>query len=218
MRAGKPLLVGLTGGIGSGKSEALSAFREAGAETISLDAVAHELSRPGRPVYRAILRTFGREVLRPDGGIDRRALAERVFSKPGLRRRLEAASHPPILREMRRRLKGVRRPVAVVDVPLLFEAGLEGGFDVTVAVSASREARLSRVRRRDGMSRAAVLRRMRAQRPLAEKERMADVVIRNEGSLKTLRRTVAEYQMAFDLMASSLKAVKRARPLTGTLK
>ncbi|MFH1725704.1 MAG: dephospho-CoA kinase [Elusimicrobiota bacterium] len=199
----RALRVALTGGIGTGKSEALKAFGRAGAATISLDAVAHELSRKGKPVYRAILKAFGRGFLGRAGEIDRKALGKIVFARPRLRRRLEAASHPPILREMRRRLKRVARPVVVVDVPLLYERGLQREFDVSVVVTAPRRAQLGRVMRRDGVGRAEVLSRLRAQLPMTHKERKADVVIRNHGGLRELRRAVGEYQNAFNLIARS---------------
>lgn len=210
-RTKRTLRVGLTGGIGTGKTEALRAFERAGAVTVSLDGIAHELSRRGRPVRRAILREFGRAVLGPDGEIDRGALAERVFSRPRLRRRLEAAAHPHILREMRRRLKRARRPVAVVDAPLLFEAGIQDEFDVNVVVSAPRRAQVSRVMRRDGLSRRRAELRLKAQLPVARKERLADIVIRNEGSRAELRSKVAEYQNAFDLIARGLQMTARRR-------
>jgi len=202
-RTGKrqPLTVGLTGGIGSGKSEALRCFARAGAATISLDAIARELSRKGRPVHRAIVRAFGRGVLAGSGELDRQALGERVFSAPRQRRRLEAASHPAIRREMRRRLDAAERPVVVVDAPLLFEGGLYRNFDVTVLVTASRERRIMRVRRRDGLGRGAVLRRMRAQMPEREKRRLADVRLSNDGSLRELDRRVRDYQQALRLIA-----------------
>jgi len=205
------LKVGLTGGFGSGKSEATRAFARAGAATISLDRIAHELSRKGKPVYRALVRRFGRIALAPTGEIDRKGLAGRVFRRPQMRRRLEAATHPIILREMRKRIRRNGRPVVVVDAPLLFEAGLQGEFDLSLVVTAPRSARLRRVMRRDGGSRASALRRMRAQIPLSRKERLGDVVIRNDGNLRGLRRRVAEYHRAFDLIARSTTTGRKRR-------
>ncbi|MFH2201570.1 MAG: dephospho-CoA kinase [Elusimicrobiota bacterium] len=197
----RTLTVGLTGGIGSGKSEALKCFARAGAETLSLDDIAHELSRKGRPLHRAIVRTFGRGALDRSGAVDREALGTRVFADARQRRRLERAAHPVIRREMRRRLAAARRAVTVVDVPLLFEGGLQGNFDVTVIVTASRERRIERVRRRSGLSRSAVVRRMRAQLPERTKRRLADVRIPNDGSLRELGCAVREYQKALRLIA-----------------
>lgn len=198
------LLVGLTGSIGAGKSEALRAFSAAGAQTHSADAIAHELSRRGGPVYRAIVRALGRGVLLPDGGLDRRRIADAVFRDPAALRRLERASHPGILKELSRRLARGRRPVAVVDMPLLFEKGMEKGFDLTVCVTAPAALRAARVLRRDGVSAAAARRRARAQWPEARKAGKSDVVIPNGGPRAVLRRAVAEYQKAFELIASGL--------------
>lgn len=205
----RPFAVGLTGGIGTGKSEALRAFRAAGAATLCLDQVHRRLSRPGGPAHRAIVRAFGRWVLGPDGALDRRALAARVFARPALLRRLGRATHPIIRREMERFLRRPRRGVAVVDVPLLFESGLARRFDATVAVSAPRAAQMRRVMARDGATRAEALRRIRAQWPARRKEGLADVVIRNESSLPDLRRAVAAYQRAFALLWAGARAARR---------
>ncbi len=205
----KSLTVGLTGGIGSGKSAALDAFKKSGASVVSADAVVHDLSKPGKPAYRAIVRAFGKGVLVADGALDRASLGEKVFRSAAMRRKLEGIVHPIVRREMKRRIKISRGPVVVVDVPLLFENGLEAEYDVTISVSAPRALRLKRVMRRDGMSKAAVERRMRAQLPAKEKEKRADVVLSNAGSLTSLRRSVAEYQRAFDLIGRSLRRSPR---------
>jgi dephospho-CoA kinase len=197
----KRLTIGLTGGIGAGKSSALELFARSGAKTLSLDALAHELSAKGRPVHRSIVRAFGRSILNSQGEIDRRALGKKVFSSRPLLKKLERATHPLIRKEMRRRVSGSSRRVVVVDVPLLFEGGLHKDFDVTVLVSAKRETRISRVKRRDGLSRAEVLRRICAQMPERKKRAAADVVIDNDGTIARLGRSVREYQDAFELIA-----------------
>lgn len=168
----RALRIGLTGGIGAGKSEALRAFARLGAATLSLD----EVSR-GPAVRRAQERLFGTA--------DRAAIARRVFADPRARRRLERATHPLILREMRRWLKA-QRGVAVVEAPLLFEAGAQDDFDVTVAVVSRRKGDAGRAR---------------AQWAPRRKAEAADVVIRNDGTLADLRRTVKQYQDAFVLIA-----------------
>ena len=200
MTKNRPFVVGLTGGFGSGKSSALKDFSAFGADTMSLDAIAHKLSRKGGPCHKGIVRAFGRGVLSKSGEIDRQALGDAVFRDPRKRRRLERATHPAILREMRRLIRGSRGPLVVADVPLLFERKLTGEFDATLVVSASRRSQLRRVRRRDGLSPAAILRRLASQMPLSRKAALADVVIRNEGSRKQLRSRVREYALAFRLM------------------
>ena len=157
----------------------------------------------GRAVHRALVRAFGRGVLRADGSLDRPKLATMAFSSPAQRRRLNRAAHPPILREMRRRLRACRSEVAVVDVPLLFEARLAGDFDATVLVSAPESLRLGRVMSRDRVPAAAARLRLRSQWPQERKERLADVVVRNQGGLGALCRRVKEYQQAFRLLSTS---------------
>jgi dephospho-CoA kinase len=207
--------VALTGGIGAGKSEALAAFRASGAQTLCLDCVARELAGPGGPVSRAVSRAFGPRMLEPGGGLDRAAVASVAFSDARSRRRLERAAHPPILREMRLRMERARKPVLVVDVPLLFEAGLQDEFDLSVLVAARRGLRVDRVVRKGALPRAELLRRMRAQMPQKRKEALADVILRNDGTRAQLRRRVAEYQKAFELIAASLRS--RPKQKRGTL-
>lgn len=194
------LVIGLTGGIGAGKSLALAEFARCGAAAIASDEIAREQARPGGPAFPRIVRAFGRGVLDPGGAIDRRELAARAFLTPARRRRLERLTHPHILREMRRRLARARG-VAVVDVPLLFEKGVEGRFDATLLIDAKPRTRLLRVMRREGLSRAEVRRRMSAQLPDSAKRRRADVVLPNEGSREALRARVREYYGAFVLLS-----------------
>lgn len=191
--------MGLTGGLGSGKSEALQAFRRLGAGTLCLDEAAHRVLARGGPAYGPVLRAFGPAILDRRGRIDRRALGRLVFSDERLRRRLERLTHPPILAEMRRRMRA-NRGLLVVDAPLLFEKSLEGEFDLTVVVAAGRSLRLRRLLRRDAQPLAQLRRRLAAQLPLARKAARADVVVSNEGSLADLSRKIGEYCRAFQLM------------------
>jgi dephospho-CoA kinase len=189
--------------MGTGKSEALKFFAAAGAETLCADAIAHELSQSGGPAYRAIVRAFGPRILAKDGSIDRKALGKMIFSDAKLRRRLERATHPFILRALQSRLKALKGSVAVVDIPLLFEAGLASNFDVTILVSTGFKQQLSRIMQRDGLERRQALKRMRSQWPLKLKERLADVVLVNDGTSRRLRREVFECYQALQLIARS---------------
>ncbi|MDE2511209.1 MAG: dephospho-CoA kinase [Elusimicrobia bacterium] len=185
----KRFVVGLTGGIGTGKSSALEAFERAGASTLSLDHIAHEQARPGREGFRAIVRAFGKNVVRADGLIDRRALGERVFRSPAALRKLEKATHPSILREMER-LVASMKGVVVVDVPLLFEKKLQKHFDATVLISSDLAAQRRRVIKRDGLTPMEARRRMKAQLPLSVKRILADHAIDNDKDLSALRAKV----------------------------
>jgi dephospho-CoA kinase len=185
--------IGLTGGIGAGKSEALAAFERAGAATLSTDRVAHELLDRD-DVRDLLLARWGREVA-PDGTVDRDRVAQIVFEDPEELRWLESQTHPRVgeaVIKWRAEL-GSETPVGVVEVPLLFEAAMEGAFDATVAVIADdaiREARLAE-RGQPGLA-------GREQRQLGQDEKAlrADHVIRNDGSLAELeaevRRVIAE--------------------------
>lgn len=198
----RKLVVGLTGGIGTGKSAALAVFRRLGAAAVDADALARQLSRKGGPLQRAVARAFGRRFLDARGRLDRKALAAAVFAHRRLRRRLERAAHPEILRRIRTLIARSRRPVVVADVPLLFERRLQSGFDATVVVSAPEDAALRRLLRR-GMGRETARARMRAQWPLRRKEALADLVLDNSGARAKLRRMAGRYYRAFELIARS---------------
>ena len=195
----KRFIVGLTGGIGTGKSSVLAEFERLGAAALSLDQVAHQQARPGREGFRAIVRAFGRGILDEKGRIDRRALGAIVFRDKAALRRLDRATHPPILREMERllsRLSGV----VMVDVPLLFEKGLQDRFDATVLVCCRPQTQVRRVVKRDRLPAAEARRRMSVQWPLAKKRRLCDFEIDNDGTLSKLRDRVKSLHAGLTLL------------------
>lgn len=187
----KALTVGLTGGIGSGKSLALSVFARLGADVASSDEIARRQAAPGGPAHRRIARLFGTA--------DRAKVATIVFRDPAARRRLERATHPLILSEIRRRARNAGS-LFVADVPLLFEKRLAGAFDATVAIAAPASLRLRRVVRR-GTPAAEARRRMAAQLSEAARAARADVVIPNGGSKKDFAQRVARYHEALMLLS-----------------
>ena len=181
--------IGLTGGIGAGKSETLAAFERLGAATLSTDRVTHELLDDDR-VRAALIERWGPEVA-PGDGVDRNRVGEIVFSDPGELAFLEGVLHPRVgvhVVDWRQNL-GADVEVAVVEVPLLFEAAMEGAFDATVAVVAGDEIREARLRER---GQPGLEGREGRQLDQAEKERRADHVIRNEGSIEELESKVSE--------------------------
>jgi dephospho-CoA kinase len=184
-----PLLIGLTGGIAAGKSEALAAFERLGAETISSDAVVHELL-DSEPVRDRLLERWGDEVA-SGGKIDRQRVGQIVFERPEELSWLEAELHPRVAEQIdswRRGLDAETR-IGVVEVPLLFEVAMEGAFDVTVAVVADDE-----VRRERAAERGQVLVDERGARQLSQDEKAsrADYVVRNDGSVEDLERDLSE--------------------------
>jgi dephospho-CoA kinase len=191
----KRLVVGLTGGIGSGKSTALKAFSRRGTNTLSLDQIVREQARPGHDAFDAIKKAFPRFV--KDGALDRARLGSHVFSHRTARRRLEKITHPLVLKEMSRLLSRMHG-VVVVDVPLLFEAGLSHHFDVSVAVVSKHQAR--RVMKRDGMTASQVRKRIAAQWPQEKKAALADIVIDNDGTKADLNKKVARLDAGLQLL------------------
>lgn len=195
----KRFVVGLTGGIGTGKSTVLAEFDRLGAATVSLDQLAREQAKPGREGYKAVVRAFGRTVLDEDGRLDRVRLGELVFKNASARRKLEKATHPTILREMNR-LVSALEGVVVVDVPLLFEAGLQKSFDATILVSSRPAQQLARVVKRDGLTSAQAKARIRAQWPLERKRRLADLTIDNLTTPAALKARVKAVHAGLQLL------------------
>jgi dephospho-CoA kinase len=175
------ILVGLTGGLATGKSTVASLFKRCGAYVIDADVLARAAVAPHSAGWRAVVRSFGRDLLNPDGTINRQALGAIIFRHPAKRRRLEQIVHPRVAREQARLTReAVRknpRAVVLYDVPLLFEARLDPGMDRIVVVTADRETQIARLRKRNGLSRAEAMRRVRSQMPLREKLRRADYVL-----------------------------------------
>nr|WP_203234109.1 dephospho-CoA kinase [Actinomyces sp. 565] len=190
--AGRALYVGLTGGIGAGKSEVARLLSAHGARVVSADAISREVVEPGTEGLAAVVAEFGQQLLTADGALDRRALGRLVFADPLRRARLEEIILPLVAAEAWSRLAAVPAgQVAVYDVPLLVEGQMEGMFDVVVVVETELETRLERLGRR-GLEREQALARIAAQATDAERRAVADVVVPNSGSLEELAAAVKE--------------------------
>ena len=193
-------ILGLTGGIGTGKSSVTRVFAELGATTIDADAIVHELQAPGQPMLAALADTFGESILTADGALDRKALGEIVFRDETARARLGEIVHAPVIGEMMRRAKAAASrgdPLVVLDIPLLFEGRVSGRgsgalmhFDVTVCVWVSEELQLARTMARDQCDAGEARRRMAAQLPIDQKRELADCVIDNSGTPEETRTQV----------------------------
>ncbi len=189
------LRVGLTGGIGSGKSTVSALLARRGATVIDADLIAREVVAPGTPGLAAVREAFGDQVLLPNGSLDRPALGQRVFSNPAELSRLNAIVHPLVAAETAAQAASAERSgcrVLVFDVPLLVENGLQGLYDVVVVVAtepATQRARLSQDR---GMAEADAQARIDAQAPLAAKLAAATHVLHNDGTLEELTAQVDE--------------------------
>ena len=185
------LRVGLTGGIASGKSTVARIFRELGAHVLDADRIAREIVPPGSPALARIARAFGKEMLRPDGTLDRAALGSVVFSDAGKRRVLEGMLHPLILDEIDRRIDALEHDdpagLVVVEAALILELGRQGEFDTLVVVWADEGQQRRRMIQRDNLSAEEAQRRLDAQMPLSEKRGRAQFVIDNSGDQAACR-------------------------------
>lgn len=184
-RPGK-IVMGLTGSIAAGKSEAARCLARLGAQAICADSLAAAQLRAGAPGWKAVKKKFGARALSSDGGIDRVFLAEKVFADDGLRKWLENTIHPYVIIEASETIRKTKRTIIVFDAPLLFEAGLGDMFDITVCVHAEEKIRLARAAAR-GWTKEEFLRRSRAQFAPEEKAARADIVIDNSGPGPRLR-------------------------------
>ncbi len=204
-------LVGLTGGIGSGKSTVAARLATHGCRIVDADAVAREVVEPGEPALAEIAERFGDEVLHPDGSLDRSAMAERVFRDDEARAVLEAVTHPRIAERVDARIAEAGRtggdgepPIVVLDHPLLVESGRLDRFDALVVVLADPELRVRRLVQARGLTETDARARMRAQASDEERREVADHVVRNDGGVADLEREV-------DALYTRLRAAADAR-------
>jgi len=186
------IVAGLTGGIGTGKSTVAQTLAKAGAEIIDADVIARQVVAKGRPAWKKIVADFGGIVLRPDGEIDRNRLATLVFLNTARKLALNRIVHPYVRRQIAATLRELRsrRPEAVVvmDIPLLFEAGMNRNLDEIIVVYAPESEQRRRLIQRDGLHPQQAGARIRSQMPIEEKRRRATVVIDNSGSREQTRR------------------------------
>ncbi|AAZ98320.1 dephospho-CoA kinase [Thiobacillus denitrificans ATCC 25259] len=198
--------IGLTGGIGSGKSAAAERFAELGVPVIDTDVIAHELTRPGSRALDVIRASFGEAVIAADGSLDRPVLRRRVFVDPAARRQLEAILHPLILHEVKARLASLSGPYAVAVIPLLVETGAyDAPVDRIAVVDCPEELQIARTIARSGLTPDEVGAILAAQAARPARLAVADDVIVNTGSLAALRDQVdALHQRYLTLAANRL--------------
>ena len=207
------LRVGLTGGIGSGKSEVSRRLAALGAVVIDADAVARDVVAPGTGGLAEVSEAFGPQVLRPDGSLDRERLGEAVFGSPELRARLNAIVHPRVGARMAE-LESAAGPGAIVvhDVPLIAENNLAGNYDLIVVVDALPAVQARRLMRQRGMTREQVRARIAAQASREQRLAVADIVIDNSGTLAELDRQVGELWLELRRRASGRPGHRARHP------
>lgn len=187
------LKVALTGGIATGKTHVLRRFGQYQVPTIDADDLVHEALRAGTPESRAIADRFGADVLAPDGAVNRKVLAARVFDNADARHVLEAILHPAVYRAIGQWFVDLRQAgsrLCVADVPLLYETGYESAFDVVIVTACDPEEQVRRFMQRDGATEAEARLRLVAQMPIAEKVKRATFVVWTTGTLEQTDRQV----------------------------
>ncbi|KZE39834.1 dephospho-CoA kinase [Bhargavaea cecembensis] len=180
------MIIGLTGSIASGKSTVSRMFEERGFPIVDADRVARLVVEPGQPALNEIRQAFGDEVILEDGTMDRAAVGERIFNDPAERKKLNDIMHPAIRKEMLRQRDGYfdrGAKTVVMDIPLLFESRLQHYVDKILVVSVTEETQLKRLMERNGFSEKEARARISSQLPIPEKERGADAVIYNNGTI-----------------------------------
>ena len=186
-------LIGLTGGIASGKSAVAAILRRLGARVIDADALAREVVEAGQPAWNDIVALFGKEVLQPDGTLDRKKLRSIVFENPQARKQLEAITHPRIRRLAQERINQCRESGAslvVYEAPLFFETQIHLWLRPVILVLCDEQTQRWRLQQRDNLTAEEIERHLAAQMSLDEKRKLADYVIENNGTLNELEQKV----------------------------
>ena len=189
------LKIAITGGAGSGKSTVARMFQELGAKVLDADAAAKEAVAVGTPAWQELRCLYGAEYFTPDGELNRAKVAQLVFTDPEARQRLNDIVHPRVARELQARLKELAAQgaaLALVEVPLLYEAGLAGAYDRVIVVYVDPEDQVRRLQERDGRGAEEIEGILQAQWPLNDKAARADFVVDNRGPLRNTRRRVQE--------------------------
>lgn len=190
------LVIGLTGGIGTGKSEVSRIFAESGASVLNADKVANQITATNLQVIQQIKALFGEHIYTSEGCLDRKKLGRIVFQSPPALQGLNQIVHPHLRAALKSEIESYRKlnsdQPLVIEVALLYEIGLEDEFDLIVVVSSIPSNMIERITQRDGIPLPEVMARMSAQLPQCEKERRADIVIQNDADLMTLRKNVTQ--------------------------
>lgn len=190
------LVVGLTGGIGTGKSEVSRKFAESGAKVLNADQIAHQITNSNQQILQAIKDNFGSDCFRISGELDRRKLGQLVFSSSEALQMLNQIIHPHLIKKIRSEIQLYRKnpqfPVLIIEMAILFELRMEKDFDLIIVVTAPISSIIQRLRKRDQLTQAEILDRLNAQLPQYRKEQQADMLIQNDSDLENLYQQVEQ--------------------------
>jgi dephospho-CoA kinase len=200
------LKIALTGGAGTGKSAALNFFSTLGIKTVSSDEIVRSLQKPRSPLNLKIAKILGPEVLSGKGSLNRAKVREIIFNFANARRKIERLIHPLVRREREKiikKLKGKKARLAIFEIPLLFEAGLQKNFDFIICVSSKDDLQISRLAKRNGLSRQDAIKMIKAQFPLSTKEKLSDWVIHNDSGMVKLKKETTKIAQKLLMIADA---------------
>ena len=194
-KTARPVIIGVTGGLATGKSTVAAMFKRFGAKVLNADKIAHRLMRQGTTLYKKIVKEFGPKMLTDYGAIDRAKLAAAVFCDRKWLDKLCGIIHPAVISDLRKSIrdtakKGSKIPAIVIDAPLLIEAGMHTMVDALIVVITGPKVEIERAKKKTGMSVAEIKRRIKNQLPLREKAKMADYIVDNEKSQEYVKKIV----------------------------
>ncbi len=197
------MILGVTGNIASGKSSVCRELARRGAIVVDADQLAREVVEPGSPVLERLVNSFGKDILKSDGSLDRKYLGDLVFSNPSARERLNAIIHPAIAALSRQRLQKLRDtvPLVIYEAPLLYEVGAEARVDKVLLVTIAPEVQLARLMERDGLDEKSARQRIAAQMPQEQKMARADYLVDNSASRE---ETIAQIERLWPLLVGKL--------------
>ena len=188
----KKIVLGLTGGFGTGKTTVALFFKKAGAKVIDADELAHKCLARGKAPYKKIIRIFGKDILGKNREIDRKKLAGYVFGDRKKVKQLNNIIHPEVIKKIRNKIKQTKKGIIVLDVPLLVEAGLTQLVDKLIVVIAIRKNQVRRIQKRTHLPKREIIKRINLQIPLSRKARLADFVIDNNGTIEKTKKQVVK--------------------------
>lgn len=195
----KKIILGVTGSFGSGKTTVAASFKTYSAQVFDADKLAHECIAPKGKCYKKIIVAFGGQILKNDVTIDRRKLGSIVFGNKKLLKKLNNIIHPEVIKEIRKRLNKSKARIIVLDIPLLIESGLTKLADKLIVVTINRSEQIKRIKNRDSLCRKDILKIINSQIPLRVKERLADFVIDNSGTIEETKKQIRKIMKQLSL-------------------
>ena len=194
------LRIGLTGGIGSGKTTACEIFTELGVPVIDADIIAHDLVKPGMPALEEIIRVFGKEVISDDGTLDRKTIRDKVFANSNERKKLEDILHPAVYREISVQVENINSRYCIISIPLLLETGASKTVDRILLIDVPREQQLERASNRDNTNKNDINAIIDSQISRNDRLSAADDIVDNNGDINDLRKKIYELNEFYSII------------------